>query len=174
MTDEAIKADAIEGMNNVALNQFIAKMAPTGHIYKVNDIVTTITSFVKGGGFFPPLPFVIDFKGTCLIDFECDVSDPWAHNSPQLIEVLSAVLIAIAMAIVAHPLAFLLIIAIVAFAIGATLLINTGTGAIVEIGKNAGSIVALGIVAIAGVALLVFLPTLIGSFRGKKPTRRRK
>jgi len=161
VSDDAYKGDVINGLNKVAAQKFAEKMAPTGHLYRVNSTNTTCKITNKQLRYVADYPlYEYTFTGTTTLNFDTDVKDPKAHNSPQLEEVLIAILGAILTMIVTYPLVVLLIVGFIAFVIGASVLINTGTNAINTLGSTPGSFaIVAGILVVTGLGIVALFFT---------------
>jgi hypothetical protein len=163
-----LESELFPKLEDVANQKFAEALnKETGHWYRINNVSSKITNFKLLINYYGLRKYSV--SGQTSVFFESDISDPLAHHSPQLAETIIAAIWAIGTFIAANGTLFLLIVLVVAFTIGAATLINVGTGAIIALGGNAGSLIlSLGILAVVGLGIYALFFTKGGRKAGTK------
>lgn len=173
--DQTLKNQLAGAINTEAQTQFLAKMSQAGHYIVMGALKTDITSYTK-----TPMPTAfhayilrVNVKTKTTVNFQTDVADMYAHNSPQLVAEISFLIGSIAVAILSHQLIFLGILALVAFAIVLSQLSNLTRGIVDVIQSGGQPFLIAGVIAVVIVAGLVFLAWK-GPRKGRRGTSKRK
>ena len=168
--DEAtVKASLTQGFKTAFLAEFAAKMAPTGHWYKMNDVQTNFTAYSSSWVFGLPTPNLnVDATGETVIFFESDVKDAMAHASPQLWQIIYDGIQQVSAWLGDHPEVVVGLLILGTLTVLAVWLINTTSGAIQGLGSNIGTLVlSLAVLGVVSLSIYAFTTRA-------KPTRRRR
>lgn len=176
-------------MQQQALAEFVSAFAQAGHWLKVNSVTCTCTA--TDAHFVIPWDFVVagtwwqsEITGTMLVNFDSDVADPTAHNSPQMQQVVWDAITSILATIAAHPdivvaVVGSIIVAVITWTVFNLLLswtVNIGTGAaktvtssLNTVGNNLGAtVIVMGVLVLGGLGIVA----LFFTDRGKKVQRK--
>jgi hypothetical protein len=167
--ETTVKANLTNDFKTAFLSSFAAKMAGTGHWYKMDDVKTTFSSYsstwVAG---LPPF-LSVNIEGETVIYFESDVQDASAHASPQLWQAVQDVITNVLKYLAAHPEVVVVLLAAGILTILAVWLINTATGAINRLGGDIGSLViTLGILSVVALGIYALFFTKTGQKAASK------
>jgi len=175
---DSIEAELKSNMEKIAIDKFTAELAKTGHWYKINTVTTEVTKFLveehgywtkRGEEWFYSNTYTIE--GTTTVNFDTDIPDAKLESSPSLLAAISIAILAIAAAIMAHPLLFLTILLVIAFAILVSQLTNITTGLTNFIKEPAGAV--MGIIGTVGI-LIILLILLMWFAEPKIKARKRR
>ena len=158
-----VEPELLTNMENLAREKFNEELAKTGHWYNITGVSTFITVYdVKPEYNWQGQPLIgpnyyhfYTIEGTTIVTFDTDIPDAKLEFSPSLLAAIGIAIIAIAAAIIAHPLLFLAILLVIAFAILASQLTNVTTGLTNLIKEPAGAI--MGIIGTVGVLILLLI-----------------
>jgi hypothetical protein len=177
-------ADVLQSMKTQVQNTFAEKLIASGHWFKVNSTTTTGTTgkptdHINWYGPFPiPDGWDVPVSGQAVVDFDCDVQDMMAHNSPQLWEIIIGIAEAIVGVITANPLLFLIgcivIVSLIVIAVVLFELTNLTTAITKLFETTGGAIAGTAAIFIGGIVLIIAVPLVFEYLSGRSKRKSKR